>query len=121
MDINYLINCYFKILIGRLVPDSTIEKLMISEIKGIANRGWILDGFPRTLPQAESLAKSEAIDSVLYLDVPFDTIIGRVKDRWLHCPSGRIYNLLYNPPKVPGKDDITGDMSVCCWLTVSIA
>ena len=103
-------------MVGKLVPDSTIVKLMISEIKEVANQGWILDGFPRTLPQAESLAKSETIDSVLYLDVPFDTIISRVKDRWLHGPSGRIYNLLYNPPEVPGKDDITGWYIIECLL-----
>lgn len=83
--------------------------LMTSEIKSVAqNQGWILDGFPRTLSQGEELARRETFRAALYLDVPFRTIIDRVKDRLVHLPSGRVYNLEYNKPKTPGRDDITG-------------
>ena len=82
--------------------------LILTELKSISGCGWLLDGFPRTVLQAKALSTQETLNSVIFLDVPFDTIIARVKDRWIHGPSGRVYNLLYNPPKVSGKDDITG-------------
>lgn len=86
-----------------------IVQLMLSEIKRTKNeKGWILDGFPRTHAQGEILYANERIDAAIYLNVPFDTIISRVKERWIHQPSGRVYNLSYNPPKVDGKDDVTG-------------
>lgn len=86
-------------------------ELMLSEIKGLDSRGWILDGFPRTLSQAEVLSEHLTIDGIIYLDVPSQTIINRVAERWIHLPSGRVYNLSFNPPKTPGKDDITGSIS----------
>lgn len=96
-------------LVGLLVPDDMVTQLMISEIRSVPSGcGWILDGFPRTLVQAEDLFHEETICSTLYLNVPFETIIERVKGRLVHLPSGRVYNLSYNPPKVPGKDDVTG-------------
>ena len=58
-------------------------------------------GFPRTQYQAEILNDEHMIDAALCLHVPFDEIIHRIKDRWLHLPSGRVYNLSFNPPKVP--------------------
>lgn len=82
---------------------------MLNELANVSNyRGWLLDGYPRTLSQAKLLSDQQSLDAVVYLNVPFETIINRVKDRWVHAPSGRIYNLLYNPPKTPGVDDITG-------------
>jgi nucleoside-triphosphate--adenylate kinase len=74
-------------------------------------------GFPRTLAQAEKLdAHLEEIgvplDLVLNLDVPESIILGRITDRWIHEPSGRTYNLKYNPPKKTGVDDVTGDSLV---------
>lgn len=59
--------------------------------------------------QAEALQAETPVNVVINLDVPFQTIIDRVKDRWLHPASGRIYNTVFNPPKVPGKDDETGE------------
>lgn len=58
-------------------------------------------GYPRTINQAQLLHKEMAVDHVVSLNVPFDEIINRLKDRWIHEPSGRVYNLLWNPPKVP--------------------
>ena len=66
-------------------------------------------GFPRTQPQAAALQKETPVNVVVNLDVPFETIIDRVKDRWVHPGSGRIYNTLFSPPKVEGKDDVTGE------------
>ena len=86
-------------------------ELMLSEIRAVDSCGWILDGFPRTLSQAQVLSEHLTINSVLYVNVPFKTIIDRVKERWVHLPSGRVYNLSFNPPKTPGKDDITGNIS----------
>ncbi len=85
-----------------------IVSLMLTELNNTREQGWLLDGFPRTVSQAKLLSDKHDLDSVVYLDVPFETIINRVKDRWIHVESGRVYNLLYNPPKSPGQDDITG-------------
>ena len=93
---------------GEFVPDKTINKLVLSELAAMQSVSWLLDGFPRTVPQAEVLAEQEQLHAVINLDVPAETIIARVKERWIHQPSGRVYNLSYNPPKVPGRDDITG-------------
>ena len=120
---NYIIFEYhiIVIIIGVLVSDDLITKLMISEIECNKNNRWILDGYPRTLNQGETLYNRKCLEAVLYLNVPFDTIIDRIKDRWVHAPSGRVYNLLYNPPKTHGKDDLTGKMKHfeivnCCWF-----
>ncbi|KAK1136766.1 hypothetical protein K0M31_001303 [Melipona bicolor] len=66
-------------------------------------------GFPRTLIQAEKLQKMHSVNLVLYLDVPVKVILDRVQNRWVHLPSGRVYNVGFNSPKVPGKDDVTGE------------
>ena len=94
---------------GLLVPDRTMVELILNELKDMKNPWWLLDGFPRTVPQAEALLKQEKIEAVINLDVPFQTIIDRIKERWVHPPSGRVYNESYNPPKTPGKDDVTGE------------
>ena len=93
---------------GRLVPDATMVELMLAEARKAQGR-WLLDGFPRTVPQAKSLLEKEPLDSVINLDVPFATIIDRIRGRWVHLPSGRVYNDSYNPPRQPGVDDVTGD------------
>lgn len=61
------------------------------------------------MTQADALGKVQPIDLVVNLNVPFDVIVDRVKGRWVHVPSGRVYNLEFNAPKVPGKDDVTGE------------
>merc|ERR1719365_191257 len=94
---------------GDLVPDETMVGLMSTSLKELAGQPWLLDGFPRTKPQAEALQEQTPVNVVINLDVPFDTIIDRIKDRWIHPGSGRVYNLIFNPPKVPGIDDETGE------------
>ncbi len=96
------------LLLGKLVPDSLVTDLMLTELMDIRECGWLLDGYPRTLSQAESLTRHQTLHSVIYLNVPFETIVNRVKDRWIHVGSGRVYNLSYNPPKRLGVDDVTG-------------
>lgn len=94
---------------GHLVPDDVISALIVNELKGMKEHSWLLDGFPRTLKQAETLHTEEKVDAVISLDVPEDEIVQRVAGRWTHLPSGRVYNTEFNPPKNPGKDDITGE------------
>ncbi|XP_005180779.1 GTP:AMP phosphotransferase AK3, mitochondrial isoform X4 [Musca domestica] len=94
---------------GKLVPDDLIIKCVTSRLQESHGKSWMLDGFPRTRVQAERLAKMHALDAVINLEVPHEVIIDRVKGRWLHLPSGRVYNIGFNEPKVPGKDDITGE------------
>ncbi|XP_030027081.2 GTP:AMP phosphotransferase AK3, mitochondrial [Manduca sexta] len=94
---------------GKLVPDNVMIKFMITELDKVPNKPWLLDGFPRTVGQAQALWKVQPVDVVLNLAVPFDVIIDRVKNRWVHLPSGRVYNIGFNTPKVDGKDDITGE------------
>lgn len=94
---------------GKLVPDEVIIKFMITELKKVNDKSWLLDGFPRTVRQANALWKVQPVDVVLNLVVPFEVIIDRVKSRWVHLPSGRVYNIGFNTPKVEGKDDITGE------------
>ncbi|XP_077105267.1 GTP:AMP phosphotransferase AK3, mitochondrial isoform X2 [Ranitomeya variabilis] len=66
-------------------------------------------GFPRTVPQAQALDKAHQIDTVIDLNVPFQTIKDRLTARWIHAGSGRVYNTEFNPPKVSGIDDVTGE------------
>lgn len=94
---------------GQLVPDDLMIKFITGEIQAVGNKPWLLDGFPRTVNQANALWSAQPVDVVLNLVVPFDVIIERVKGRWVHLPSGRVYNTDFNAPKVPGKDDITGE------------
>nr|XP_023014192.1 GTP:AMP phosphotransferase AK3, mitochondrial [Leptinotarsa decemlineata] len=94
---------------GKLVPDDIMIKFITSELKKLPNQMWLLDGFPRTISQAEALWKVEKLDLAINLVVPFQVIIDRVKGRWVHLPSGRVYNEGFNSPKEKGKDDATGE------------
>lgn len=95
---------------GTLVPDNIMNVMIFNELRKLQGQSWILDGFPRNLAQAEALHKPETMPMVVIeLVVPFEVIIERLKGRWIHMPSGRVYNMDFNKPKVPGKDDITGE------------
>ena len=97
------------VLSGKFVPDDVMISMINKEIEMVGDKNWLLDGFPRTLQQAEKLQKAHSVNLVLYLDVPVSVILNRVKNRWVHLPSGRVYNIGFNSPKVPGKDDVTGE------------
>jgi adenylate kinase len=72
--------------------------------------GFLFDGFPRTIPQADAMkAAGVKLDYVLEIDVPFDAIIDRMSGRRSHPASGRTYHVKFNPPKVAGMDDVTGE------------
>mmetsp|Transcript_8771 Transcript_8771/g.27306 ORF Transcript_8771/g.27306 Transcript_8771/m.27306 type:complete len:238 (+) Transcript_8771:74-787(+) len=94
---------------GGLVPDGLIVDMVMEEIKGVENKHVLLDGFPRTSAQAEALGKHVKVDVALNLAVPTEEIVKRTSSRWLHPASGRTYAYDYNPPKVEGKDDVTGE------------
>ncbi|XP_045076680.1 GTP:AMP phosphotransferase AK3, mitochondrial-like, partial [Coregonus clupeaformis] len=85
---------------GQLVPDDIISRLILTEMRSIEQSSWLLDGYPRTLAQAETLDGVCSVDRVINLDVPFQTIKQRLTSRWLHLPSGRVYNINFNPPKI---------------------
>lgn len=70
---------------------------------------FVLDGFPRTAAQAAQLDQLIPINMVININTPSDIIIDRICNRWVHAPSGRVYNTTFNAPKVPGKDDVTGE------------
>ncbi|HTJ95645.1 MAG TPA: adenylate kinase [Pararobbsia sp.] len=96
---------------GELVPDDLIINLVKERLAepDCAN-GYLFDGFPRTIPQAEAMKQAGvAIDFVVEIDVPFDEIIVRMSGRRVHPASGRTYHVKFNPPKVEGKDDVTGE------------
>ncbi|XP_063687044.1 GTP:AMP phosphotransferase AK3, mitochondrial-like [Bolinopsis microptera] len=94
---------------GLLVPDNLVTKVVLAELKSIGEKSWLLDGYPRTVSQAEELDRNYNVDMVLNLDVPFETITDRISKRWIHPGSGRTYNLDFNAPNIEGKDDITGE------------
>ncbi|XP_037548599.1 GTP:AMP phosphotransferase AK3, mitochondrial [Nematolebias whitei] len=94
---------------GQLVPDAIMSRIILNDLRRIDHSGWLLDGFPRTVPQAEALDNTYVIDTVINLNVPFQTIKERLTSRWTHIASGRVYNTDFNPPKVPGLDDVTGE------------
>ena len=96
---------------GGLVPDSVIIGMVNERIQeaDCAN-GFLFDGFPRTIPQAEAMkAAGVVIDYVVEIDVPDSAIMERMTGRRSHPASGRTYHIKFNPPKVAGKDDITGE------------
>ncbi len=96
---------------GALVSDDIIIGLVKERLKepDCAN-GYLFDGFPRTTPQADAMKDAGvAIDFVLEIDVPDEEIVTRMSGRRAHLPSGRTYHVKFNPPKVTGKDDITGE------------
>ncbi|MCR5864374.1 MAG: adenylate kinase [Aquincola tertiaricarbonis] len=96
---------------GGLVSDDLIIALVKERIaQPDCAKGFLFDGFPRTIPQAEAMrAAGVKIDAVLEIDVPHEAIIERMSGRRTHQPSGRTYHVKYNPPKVAGKDDVTGE------------
>ncbi|AEO69977.1 uncharacterized protein THITE_2069499 [Thermothielavioides terrestris NRRL 8126] len=111
---------------GGLVPDDLMLRLISNEL---TRRGWIysghpsgnvmtlasssasflLDGFPRTAAQAERLDAIVPINLAVSLRTPLEVIVQRIGGRWVHEPSGRVYNTTFNPPRVPGRDDVTGE------------
>ena len=96
---------------GGLVSDELIIGLISERIgqQDCAN-GFLLDGFPRTIPQAEALVDAQiSIDHVLEIAVDDEEIVGRISGRRVHPGSGRTYHLEHNPPKQAGKDDVTGE------------
>lgn len=96
---------------GGLVSDDIIIGLVKDRLKqsDCAN-GYLFDGFPRTIPQADAMKEAGvAIDYVLEIDVPDESIVERMSGRRVHQPSGRTYHVKFNPPKVAGKDDVTGE------------
>jgi len=96
---------------GELVPDGVIIGLVKQRIaKPDCVRGFLLDGFPRTIPQAEAMKDSQVpIEHVLEIRVPDAAIVERMSGRWSHVASGRTYHVRFNPPKVAGRDDVTGE------------
>ncbi len=96
---------------GGLVPDEVIIGLVKERIKDAdCQQGFLFDGFPRTIPQAEAMKQAGVdIDYVVEIDVPDEEIIKRMSGRRTHLSSGRTYHVVFNPPKVAGKDDVTGE------------
>jgi len=96
---------------GQLMPDDIIIAMIAERIERPDTRnGVILDGFPRTTAQAEAMKKAGVkLDAVLEIDVPDEAIIERMSGRLFHIASGRSYHVKFNPPKVAGKDDVTGE------------
>jgi len=96
---------------GALVSDDLIIDLVKERIaQPDCAAGFLFDGFPRTIPQADAMkAAGVKLDYVLEIDVPFDAIIERMSGRRSHAASGRTYHVKFNPPKVEGQDDVTGE------------
>ncbi len=96
---------------GQLVPDDVIIGLVKERIKeDDCAKGFLFDGFPRTIPQADALKEAGVkIDAVVEIHVPDEEIIKRMSGRRVHLASGRTYHVIYNPPKEEGKDDVTGE------------
>ena len=96
---------------GGLVSDEIILGLVEERIKEAdCENGFLFDGFPRTIPQADSLKeRGVPVDAVVEIDVDDSEIVKRMSGRRAHLASGRTYHIIYNPPKVEGKDDETGE------------
>lgn len=96
---------------GRLVSDDIIIGLVKDRLREDDCRaGYLFDGFPRTIPQADAMKDAGvALDFILEIDVPDEEIIERMSGRRVHLASGRTYHVKYNPPQVAGKDDVTGE------------
>lgn len=96
---------------GKLVPDDLIISLVKERIaQPDCQSGFLLDGFPRTLIQAEAMESAQIfLDHVIEIYVPDEDIIDRMSGRLVHLSSGRVYHKRYHPPKISGKDDITGE------------
>jgi adenylate kinase len=96
---------------GALVSDDIIIGLVKERLTQLdCAKGYLFDGFPRTIPQAEAMREAKvAIDFVLEIDVPADEIVLRMSGRRVHLASGRSYHVKFNPPKAEGRDDVTGE------------
>ena len=100
---------------GELVPDQVILNMMESRLqKDDCKLGYILDGFPRTIPQAEALTKllnaiNQELDIAILLKLDDEIIVKRMSGRRVHPDSGRVYHIIYNPPKTADKDDVSGE------------
>ncbi|MEW6996576.1 adenylate kinase [Colwelliaceae bacterium BS250] len=96
---------------GQLVSDELIIGLVKERItQDDCKAGFLLDGFPRTIPQADAMKENGvSVDSVIEFDVADEVIVDRMAGRRVHPGSGRVYHLVYNPPKADGKDDVTGE------------
>jgi adenylate kinase len=96
---------------GGLVSDDIIMGMVRERItESDCENGYLFDGFPRTIPQAEALKEAGvAVDAVVEIDVPDEEIIKRMSGRRVHVASGRTYHVVFNPPKAEGKDDVTGE------------
>ena len=96
---------------GQLVSDDIIIGLVTERLREPdCKRGYLFDGFPRTIPQAEAMKEARVpIDYVLEIDVPDDEIIQRMSGRRVHPASGRSYHVKFHPPKREGRDDVTGE------------
>lgn len=96
---------------GGLVSDDIIIALVKERItQPDCAKGFLFDGFPRTIPQAEALVRAQVtIDRVIEIDVPDEDIVSRLSGRRVHQQSGRIYHVEHNPPKQAGMDDVTGE------------
>ena len=98
---------------GQLVPDDTIVRIFLDQLRSRATHGAVLDGFPRTRAQAEALdqalaASDDKVDRALYIDVPLDDLVTRMASRRICQANGHVYNIATNPPKDPGRCDLDG-------------
>src|SRR5579862_6131074 len=96
---------------GALISDDIIIGLVKDRLRQPdCARGYLFDGFPRTIPQADAMKDARVrIDHVLEIHVPDAVIVERMSGRYVHLASGRTYDVKFNPPRVPGKDDVTGE------------
>lgn len=95
---------------GKLVPDDLTIALVRERLaEDDARRGYILDGFPRTIPQADALAGMDHIEKVINFELVESELVKRLSGRRVHKASGRTYHINFNPPKVADKDDVTGE------------
>ena len=99
---------------GQLVDDATVIELVRARLRDDdCRRGFLFDGFPRNIPQAQALVQADvAVDWVLEIQVPDDHVVDRISGRRVHPASGRIYHVRYDPPKQPDVDDATGEALV---------
>lgn len=96
---------------GEFVDDATVVALVRERIaEDDCRQGFLLDGFPRNIPQAQAMAAAGiAVDHVLEIRVPDDVVVRRISGRRVHEPSGRTYHVVFDPPRTPDKDDETGE------------
>lgn len=96
---------------GEFVDDGTVVALVKERVaEDDCKAGFLLDGFPRNIPQAQALADAGiVVDSVVEIQVPDEVVVRRISGRRVHEPSGRTYHVTFDPPRTPGRDDATGE------------